>query len=556
MSDRVLPGCLLAAALLLTPSVHRLAAAKPPDLPVNPLVTCTPQSAQPAALPITYPVGEEERSPILLLDGQEIETQNFLMAIGTAIVNGPFVPLYLEGAPRTFPTRRAPAKPVGRVKQFLPDRPIQGLTPAAGHPTSGLDIPLAVLPGDLLTEVNVPFSIGFVVPLVAPSQTRKTEMQARTTEQTELLREIRDGLRELNQTVGEVRDQLRQAPQSANPPCSTEPCPCGAWLDKARRWWQGRGNIHLYSTDPQRRVQELLNNSEDLREIERNWERIWFSDPPSHLTPERIHGGIQSRALPSPRYLQHPPQYFPPSPEFPLARELASQERSAATDKEDSVSRLLEACQQALAEGRIADARDLALEAFLLDPQGVTAHPLVYKTHLLQQLRAKSLSGSASASGTKGTEVVPAEGIGAGTGALIGGLVGSAIYQKEPPSETGRSGGLKTRTYPVRELVKGNGRKKSLEKVFSKLEESASVDPCETHAATTAEERLVRLITRTVAPTSWAETGGPATIEYYPPSQSLVIHQTPEVHEEIERLLLVLRRQQRELRDSKPRRDH
>jgi hypothetical protein len=30
--------------------------------------------------------------------------------------------------------------------------------------------------------------------------------------------------------------------------------------------------------------------------------------------------------LPSGRYLEHPPQYFPPSPFFPLTRELASQE--------------------------------------------------------------------------------------------------------------------------------------------------------------------------------------------------------------------------------------
>jgi hypothetical protein len=34
--------------------------------------------------------------------------------------------------------------------------------------------------------------------------------------------------------------------------------------------------------------------------------------------------------LPSPRYLQLPPQYFPPSPPFPLPRELASQEAAAA----------------------------------------------------------------------------------------------------------------------------------------------------------------------------------------------------------------------------------
>src|SRR5881392_3622553 len=52
--------------------------------------------------------------------------------------------------------------------------------------------------------------------------------------------------------------------------------------------------INIYSSDPNRRVQELLNTSEDLRQIEYEWERIWFTDQPSHLTPERIHGGIQS----------------------------------------------------------------------------------------------------------------------------------------------------------------------------------------------------------------------------------------------------------------------
>jgi hypothetical protein len=30
--------------------------------------------------------------------------------------------------------------------------------------------------------------------------------------------------------------------------------------------------------------------------------------------------------MPSPMYLEHPPQYIPPSPAFPLTRELATQE--------------------------------------------------------------------------------------------------------------------------------------------------------------------------------------------------------------------------------------
>ena len=35
--------------------------------------------------------------------------------------------------------------------------------------------------------------------------------------------------------------------------------------------------------------------------------------------------------LPSPRYLNYPPQYIPPSPPFPLPRELAGQEATAAS---------------------------------------------------------------------------------------------------------------------------------------------------------------------------------------------------------------------------------
>ena len=41
-----------------------------------------------------------------------------------------------------------------------------------------------------------------------------------------------------------------------------------------------------------REMKELLNTSENLRPIEYDWERIWFADQPSRLTPERTHGGI------------------------------------------------------------------------------------------------------------------------------------------------------------------------------------------------------------------------------------------------------------------------
>ena len=50
--------------------------------------------------------------------------------------------------------------------------------------------------------------------------------------------------------------------------------------------------VPIYSPRPERRVQQLLNTSEDLRSIIDEWERFWMIDQPSHLTPIRTHGGM------------------------------------------------------------------------------------------------------------------------------------------------------------------------------------------------------------------------------------------------------------------------
>jgi hypothetical protein len=51
--------------------------------------------------------------------------------------------------------------------------------------------------------------------------------------------------------------------------------------------------INSLASDPNMRIRELINQSEDLRTIQYEWERIWFVDHPSHLTPERVDGAIQ-----------------------------------------------------------------------------------------------------------------------------------------------------------------------------------------------------------------------------------------------------------------------
>ena len=50
--------------------------------------------------------------------------------------------------------------------------------------------------------------------------------------------------------------------------------------------------IPIYSADPATRTQELIFTSENLRQIMEEWQRIWFLDQPSHLTPYRTHGGL------------------------------------------------------------------------------------------------------------------------------------------------------------------------------------------------------------------------------------------------------------------------
>ena len=50
--------------------------------------------------------------------------------------------------------------------------------------------------------------------------------------------------------------------------------------------------VPIYSARPERRVQQLMYTSEDLRSVVEEWERFWHLDQPSHMTPIRTHGGI------------------------------------------------------------------------------------------------------------------------------------------------------------------------------------------------------------------------------------------------------------------------
>ena len=50
--------------------------------------------------------------------------------------------------------------------------------------------------------------------------------------------------------------------------------------------------INQYDSDPNIRMQQLLNQSENLRQVRGEWHRFWMNDQPSHLTPQRVNGLI------------------------------------------------------------------------------------------------------------------------------------------------------------------------------------------------------------------------------------------------------------------------
>jgi hypothetical protein len=50
--------------------------------------------------------------------------------------------------------------------------------------------------------------------------------------------------------------------------------------------------LNQYSSDKNERMEILLNQSEDIRQMRAEWRRFWMNDQPSHMTYQRVNGGI------------------------------------------------------------------------------------------------------------------------------------------------------------------------------------------------------------------------------------------------------------------------
>jgi hypothetical protein len=177
--------------------------------------------------------------------------------------------------------------------------------------------------------------------------------------------------------------------------------------------------INIYDADPNRRILELLNNSEGQHQIEYEWKRIWFTDQPPHLTPERVQGGIESEGEEPQEpegcgcccgcmfqfgmcwmsqladWCKEQEANSPKSDES----DADSQASGSACPRceilhakyvkehgiEEQVTGLMKACYLAIGDERFEKAVDLARQAYALDPVRVQGDPIIYKMHLLAE---------------------------------------------------------------------------------------------------------------------------------------------------------------------------
>jgi hypothetical protein len=102
-------------------------------------------------------------------------------------------------------------------------------------------------------------------------------------------------------------------------------------------------------------------------------------------------------------------------------------------------------------------------------------------------------------------------------------------------TEKGARGKMVARTYPIGDLL------------IVPLNAFAGCDTC-ANRKTDIAHSVVQLITATICPETWVDKGGWGSIDYFPLGRALVVHQTPDIQEQVAELLAALRRVQENLK--------
>jgi len=72
---------------------------------------------------------------------------------------------------------------------------------------------------------------------------------------------------------------------------------------------KGPAGVSFYSPDPNERMQQLLDESEDLRQTREEFHRFWMNNQPSVLTYERLSGSVGPASTPAEKKQPEPSPY-------------------------------------------------------------------------------------------------------------------------------------------------------------------------------------------------------------------------------------------------------
>ncbi len=117
--------------------------------------------------------------------------------------------------------------------------------------------------------------------------------------------------------------------------------------------------------------------------------------------------------------------------------------------------------------------------------------------------------------------------------------VNQALSQTRPPMAMIGPNGMPFATMPS--IPAGSSQANAAQTGFASDPSGGNVQVTKQRPHT-HEDMLIKLITSTIAPHSWAEQGGAGTLEFHPMTMALVVNQTPDIQDQIQDLLNALRR--------------
>jgi hypothetical protein len=258
-------------------------------------------------------------------------------------------------------------------------------------------------------------------------------------------------------------------------------------------------------------------------------------------------------ALPAGHYLRHPPQYIPPSPAFPLPKELADMEAAGQAQNPKLVQVAYPVADLVVGNKPATD--EEALIRFMVCticpetwnnaggpgtmdyfPVGMTL--IINQTpevHAKIQVLLKALRNWETGRARPRVTINPEE-----EQQFLDQLPPTPRLEPPPAARGDREAApaLTSVAYPVAEIVVPvEGVTPPIRELARTLPSKRPGQPARAECKGTCEDDLIACITQLVAPKSWKQAGGKGTIAYHAENMLLVVAQTADVQQKVKGFL-------------------